>query len=122
MDTSPTCEKGPEQFREVIRQGESFLQQRPGSPQRAVVTLLVAEAYATWWSLGNETRGEMSDYVDPKQYQQGAEEARIKAVSYFEQVAKLTPESRLGQYARQVLPALRDREALDNYRFFCIYD
>lgn len=121
-DTSPTCEKGAEQFREVIRQGESFLEQRPGSAQRGVVTLLVGEAYATWWSLSKETRGERSDYVDPKQYEKGAEDARIRAVGYFEQVAQLPPETKLGEYARQVVSALRDREALDTYRFYCVYD
>lgn len=121
-DTSPTCEKGAEQFREVIRQGETFLQQRPSSPQRGVVTFLVAEAYATWWSLSKETRVDMSDYVDAKEYQNGAEEARIKAIGYFEQVVQLAPETKLGEYARQVLPALRQREALDTYRFYCIYD
>jgi hypothetical protein len=121
-DTSPTCQKGSEQFREVIRQGESFLQQRPSSLQRGVVTLLVGEAYATWWSLGNETRGDMSDYADPKQYQNGAEDARIKAIGNLEQVVQREPEKKLGEYARQVLTALRDREALENYRFYCIYD
>jgi len=121
-DTSPTCEKGAEQFREVIRQGETFLQQRPSSPHRGVVTFLVAEAYATWWSLSKETRVDMSDYVDAKQYQNGAEDARIKAIGYFEQVVQLAPEKKLGEYTRQVLPALRDREALDTYRFYCIYD
>ncbi len=121
-DTSPTCEKGAEQFREVIRQGETFLQQRPNSPQRGVVTLLVAGAYATWWSLSKETRVDMSDYVDAKQYQNGAEDARIKAIGYFEQVVQLAPETKLGEYARQVLPALRERKAFDTYRFYCIYD
>jgi hypothetical protein len=121
-DTSPTCEKGAEQFREVIRQGETFLRQRRSSPQRGAVTFLVAEAYATWWSLSKETRVDMSDYVDAKQYQNGAEDARIKAIAYFEQVVQLAPETKLGEYARQVLPALREREALDTYRFYCIYD
>lgn len=121
-DTSPTCEKGAEQFREVIRQGQSFLEQRPSSTQRGVVALLVGEAYATWWSLSKETSGEMSDYIDPKRYEKGAEDARIRAVGYFEQVAQLAPETKLGEFARQVVSALRDREALDSQRFYCIYD
>jgi hypothetical protein len=40
-DTSKTCAKGHEQFREVIRRGESFLQQRPTSAHRAAILLLV---------------------------------------------------------------------------------
>ena len=60
--------------------------------------LLVAEAYASWWSLSNEpSGGEMSDYVDPKQFQQGAEDARLKAIAYFEQVLQLVPGTELGQ-------------------------
>jgi hypothetical protein len=122
-DTSGTCQKGAEQFREVIREGESFLQLRPRSPRRGIVTLLVGQAYATWWTLSNMTEGgQMSDYVDPKHYQAGAEDARIKARGYFEQVLQLAPDTMLAQYARQVLPRLRDRKTVNSYRFFCIYD
>jgi hypothetical protein len=122
-DTSFTCEKGGDQTREVIRQGESFLRQHPGSSYRAVVKLLVAEAYASWWSLSNENAGsEMSDYVDPKQFQEGAEDARLKAIAYFEEILQLVPGTELSKFADQVLPPLRDHQILDNYRFFCVYD
>jgi hypothetical protein len=122
-DTSGTCQKGAEQFREVIQQGESFLKQRARSPQRGMVTLLVAEAYASWWSLSNERKGSgMSDYVDPKRYEEGAEEARIKAIAYFEEVLQLTPETGVSRFALEVLPPLRDKQVLDNYRFYCVYD
>ena len=122
-DTSFTCEKGGDQTQEVIRQGESFLRQHPGSPYRAVVKLLVAEAYASWWSLSNESAGsDMSDYVDPQQFQQGAEDARRKAIAYFEQVLQLVPATELSKFADQVLPPLREHQILDNYRFFCVYD
>lgn len=122
-DTSATCEKGEDQIREVIRQGESFLRQRPGSPYRGAVTLLVAEAYASWWSLSNEPAGSgMSAYVDPKQFQEGAEAARIKAIAFFEEVLQLAPRTRLSKFALHVLPALRNQQVLDNYRFYCVYD
>jgi hypothetical protein len=122
-DTSGICEKGEDQTREVIRQGESFVQQRPSSPYRGVVTMLVAEAYASRWSLSNEPAGsDMSAYVDPKQFQEGAEAARIKAIGYFEEVAQLAPGTSFSRYALEVLPPLRDRQILDNYRFYCVYD
>jgi hypothetical protein len=122
-DTSATCEKGEDQTREVIRQGEAFLQQRPRSPYRVAVTLLVAEAYASWWSLSSEATGsDMSAYVDPKLFQEGAEEARLKAIDYFEQVPQLAPRTKLSEFAQQVLPPLREKQVLDNYRFFCVYD
>ncbi len=30
----------------------------------------------------------MADYVDPKRYDEGAEQARLKAISYFEKVVR----------------------------------
>jgi hypothetical protein len=122
-DTSRTCAKGSEQFREVIHQGESFLQQRPTSPHRAAILLLVGQAYATWWSLSNETADSpMADYVDPKRYNEGAEQARLKAVSYFEQVARLAAGAKCAEYAHQILPALRAKQIQNSYKFFCVYD
>jgi len=122
-DTSATCAKGSDQTKEVIGQGESFLQNRPNSTYRGVVTLLVAEAYASRWSLSNEPAGgEMFDYVNPKDFQEGAEEARVKAISYFEEVVRLAPETSLSRFALEVLPPLREKQILDNYRFYCVYD
>ncbi len=122
-DTSRTCAKGSEQFREVIRQGESFLQQRPTSPYRAAILLLVGQAYATWWSLSNETADSpMADYVDPKRYNEGAEQARLKAISDFEQVVQLSPETKFAEYSHQILPPLREHQIQNTYKFFCVYD
>ena len=122
-DTSFTCAKGSDQTKEVIHQGESFLQKRPNSPYRGIVTLLVAEAYASRWSLSNEPAGSgMSDYVDPKQFQEGSEEARTKAIALFEEVLRLAPGTSFSEFAQEVLPPLRDRQILDNYRFYCVYD
>ena len=122
-DSSGTCAKGREQFREMIRQGDSFLQQWPTSRQRAEVLFLTGQAYATWWSLSNEPADSpMADYVDPKRYNDGAEEARLKAISYFEQVQQLAPEAKVAEYADQILPALREQQIQTTYKFFCVYD
>lgn len=122
-DTSGTCAKGADQFREVIRQGESFLQQHPNSSYRSFVVHLVGQAYATWWALSNQPLPGMEDYVDPKLYQKGAAEARLKAIAYFEQALQLAPGTPLAQYAQEILPALRDQQLTqDGYRFFCVYD
>lgn len=107
----------------MIRQGESFLQQRPTSPRRAAILLLVGQAYATWWSLSNETvDSPVADYVDPKRYNEGAEQARLKAIGYFEQVVQLAPETKFAEYAHQILPALREQQIQNTYKFFCVYD
>jgi hypothetical protein len=119
-DTSPTCQKGRDQRKEVIRQGEAFLQQWPNSRDRATVTDLVGEAYASWWS-GDEPSDDALPSSIPRK-QEGAEEARIKAIGYFEQVVQLTPGTKLSEFAQQVLQPLRDKQDLDNYRFICIYD
>jgi hypothetical protein len=122
-DTSGTCAKGADQFREVIRQGESFLQQHPNRPVRGFVALLVGQAYATWWSLSNAPTTGMADYVNPQLYKEGSEQARLKAIGYFEQVLQLSPGTPLGEYGRQILPTLRAQQLTeDRYRFFCVYD
>ena len=122
-DTSTTCAKGGDQFREVIHQGESFLQQHPNSVYSGFVEHLVGQAYTTWWTLSNQPLSGMEDYVSPKQYQEGAAEARLKAIALFEQVLQLAPGTALGEYARQILPTLRDQQVIeDGYRFFCVYD
>ena len=85
--------------------------------------LLVGQAYATWWSLSNEPADSpMADYVDPKRYNEGAEQARLKAISYFEQVVQLAAETKFAEYAHQILPALRAKQIQDTYKFFCVYD
>jgi hypothetical protein len=118
------CAKGSDQFREVIRQGQAFLQERSKSPYRAFVTHLLGQAYATWWSLGLPPSKGMEDYVDPKQYTEGSEAARLKAIEYFEQVPQIAKGTLLEQYALEVLPRLREQRRLgtDGYRFFCVYD
>jgi hypothetical protein len=121
-DTSGVCAKGADQFQEVIRRGESFLKDRPTSPNRGVVTILVGQAYATWWALSNQTSGEMSDYVDPQRYQTGAREARLKAIDYFESALQVAPNTKLAEYASQVLSPLRLEQVPEEYKFFCIYD
>ncbi len=122
-DTSSTCAAGGDQFREVIREGEGFLSRKPTSPYRPYVLHLVGQAYATWWTLSNPPADGMEDYVEPREYKDGSEEARKKAIGYFEQVTQVAPGTDLAEYAYQILPSLREgRLTEDGYRFFCIYD
>ncbi len=122
-DPSGTCDKGGDQTREVIRRGEEFLQKHPASPYGASVTYLVAEAYASWWSL-SQTRSAsgLADYVDPKEFQEGADAARLKAIEYFERLPALAPGTKFDKYARAAAESLRDKEILQEPRFFCVYD
>ncbi len=122
-DTSGTCDKGGDQTREVIRRGEEFLQKHPASPHRAAVTYLVAEAYASWWSLSKlGSNSGLADYVDPKQFQDGADTARLKAIEYFEKIPALAPGTKLDKHTQVAVESLRNKEVLKDPRFFCVYD
>jgi hypothetical protein len=46
----------------------------------------------------------------------------MQAIAGFEEVLQLVPGTEMSRFAGQVLPPLRDRQILDNYRFFCVYD
>lgn len=121
-DTSGVCEKGGDQTREVVRQGEQFLRERPKSPYRNAVTFLVAEAYASSWSMSVPSGSAMDDYVAPKQYEPGAEKARTKAIAYFERIVQHAPQTEFAEYAKEVLPHLREQHFLEDPKFFCVYD
>jgi hypothetical protein len=74
----------------------TFLQQHPNRPYREFVIHLVGQAYATWWSLSNDPTSAMADYADPKLYQEGSEQARLKAIGSFEHILKLSPRTLRG--------------------------
>jgi len=42
----------------------------------------------------------MSDYVDPKRFQEGAEAARMKAIASFEEVLLLVPGTEMSRFRR----------------------
>ena len=122
-DPSGTCAKGGDQTREVIARGDEFLQKHPASSYRTAVTYMIAEAYASWWSL-SQTRSNsgLADYVDPKVFQEGADAARLKAIEYFEKIPPLAPGTKFDKYAQAAAESLRNKEVLQDPRFFCVYD
>jgi hypothetical protein len=50
-------------------------------PYQPFVLHMVGEAYATWWALSNGPSAGMEDYIDAKQYREGAQQARTKAIT-----------------------------------------
>lgn len=112
------CAAGSDQFREVIRHGEAFLKQRPNSVHRLRVLFAVAQAYETWWSLSQASPENFS--VEPAQYRQGADTARVKAIADYEQVLKLAPESYEALDARRRLPRLELRMDTNQRRYYCV--
>jgi hypothetical protein len=123
-DMAPACEGGSDQFRAVIQQGLPFLEQHPKSPYQLDVQLTVAQAYETWWSLSQAqatTGDDDSESVDSQKYQQGAEEARQKAITFYERLLQIAPQSDHATYARRVLPRLKLAIDTGQRRFYCFY-
>jgi hypothetical protein len=76
------CQEGPDQFREVIKHGETFLRDYPHSEVSDSVRLELAHAYATWWNLA---RTEPGPSFDPEPYKAGADEAKERAIKLYRQ-------------------------------------
>jgi hypothetical protein len=124
-DMGPSCEAGSDQFHAVIQQGLPFLEQHPKSPHQLDVQLTVAQAYETWWSLSQPqvtTSDESSEYVDTQKYQEGAEAARQKAITYYERLLQTAPQSDQAAYARRVLPRLKLGIDTGQRRFYCTFE
>jgi hypothetical protein len=74
------CSEGPDQFREVIKRGESFLARYPRSEVSDSIGLELANAYATWWNL---SRTETDPSFTPEPYKTGADAAKEKAIELY---------------------------------------
>jgi hypothetical protein len=128
-DMGDYCNAGAEQFRTVIQQGLPFLEQHPKSPYQLDVQLAVAQAYETWWSISlppipgqTVTAEEDSEPLVYQRYQEGAEEARQKAIAYYERLLQTAPQSDHAAYARRVLPRLELGVDTGQRRYYCIFD
>ncbi len=120
-DTTGMCTKGSDQFRDVIREGDAFLAERLGSPHRAWVRLLEAEAYETWWSLSRANPKE-DDYATPETYKKGATQALEKAIAAYQEVIKTAPGTNIAAIARRQLKVLKPGGDTGQRKFFCVYD
>jgi len=128
-DMGDYCNAGAEQFRAVIQQGLPFMEQHPKSPYQLDVQLAVAQAYETWWSISlppipgqTVTAEEDSEPLVYQRYQEGAEEARQKAIAYYERLLQTAPQSDHAAYARRVLPRLKLGIDTGQRRYYCIFE
>lgn len=109
------CQEGPDQFREVIRHGEEFLNKLPNSEISADVRLEVAKAYTTWWDL---SRSRPDQSIDPRKYEPGAEQARKKAILlYLFYLAGQKQDSPKIQETVKALEGKGDQQP--SYDYFC---
>jgi hypothetical protein len=109
------CQEGPDQFRKVIKHGERFLKQYPGSEVSNRVRLELANAYATWW---NVSQMEPDEYSNPANYKAGAPQAKRRAIELYQQYIKAqrTP----GVDVRKRLKALqKNPKGSNELDYFC---
>ena len=110
--------RGPDCFREVIRQGEEFLRRYPDTAFRREQLLHLAMAYETWWSLSQAAPGDPSAegaLVDKA----GAEAARQKTLELYEELTRLAPDSAEAAYGRLRVTRLKLGLATGERTFFC---
>ena len=127
-DRTLACGSGSDRFREVIKQGEMFLAQRPQSRHRLPIVFALAQAYETWFSLSQalECKGpydhtpRCDPYVKTAKYQEGSNTAAQNAAEYYREVMQLAPGSDLAAYARRRLPRLELRIDTNQRRFYCV--
>ena len=62
------------------------------------------------------------DYVEAAKYHAGAEAAQRKAISIYDEIAKLAPDRPEAAYARRRLPRLKLGIDTAQRAFYCIYD
>lgn len=109
------CQEGPDQFREVIRHAESFLEGYPRSEVSDSVRLELAHAYATWWNL---SRTEPSASFSPEPYMAGADVAKQKAIELYQQYLNRQKLQRPDIQSR-LKALLQNPKGSDQYDYFC---
>jgi hypothetical protein len=110
------CQEGPDQFRQVIRYGQSFLAAYPNAETSNAIRLEMANAYATWWNVSRDEP--RPPYSDPKDYQAGALEAKQNALRLYQEYLNAQADP-----ARQVqdrIKALSENpQGSHTYEYFC---
>jgi hypothetical protein len=110
------CQEGPDQFREVIKHGESFLRMYPESEVSNSVRLEMANAYATWWNASR--RAPNPPYSSSEPYMAGAEEAKQRAIELYRDYLKM--QKNPAETALQRLSALeKDPKGSNKFDYLC---
>lgn len=116
---------GPNCFREVIRQGEAFLRQYPQTEFRKEQVFQLALAYETWWSLSKAkpddptAEGANVNESGADVNMTSAENARQQALSLYEELARMDPESPEARAGRLRMPRLKLGLSTGERSFFC---
>ena len=120
FDEDGMCSAGPEEFQQVIQEGESLLAGARALPSPTLSSLhfMVGDAYATIVWLAKSADG----YHHPKEYQQMAKSARVKALEHYR--AALNLEHGTDRAHKTWKEAWRLAAGLPPAygRYFCVYD
>lgn len=121
FDETGMCNAGPEEFSQVIQQGESLLAGARALPTSTLSSLhfMVGDAYATIVWLATTTD---SEYHDPKKYQPEAAAARAKAVEHYRAALSLEHGTARAEKAWKQAWRLAAGLPPTSERYFCVYD
>lgn len=121
FDETGMCSAGPEEFTQVIQQGESLLAGARSLPTSTLSLLhfMVGDAYATIVWLATTTD---SEYHDPKKYQPEAESARVKALEHYRAALNLERGTARAQKAWKQAWRLAACLPPTTERYYCVYD
>lgn len=109
---------GPNCFLSVIAQGEQFLERHPDSPLRTEQIYNLALANETWWSLRQAQPDDSSAY-GARVTHQSAEQARLRAIEWYEQLLRIAPDTPNAGAAEIALPRLKLKLDSGSRTFFC---
>jgi hypothetical protein len=119
------CPTNPDFFRDVIDRGEVFLSQHPSTQFRKEVLFTLAVANESWWSIAQAPAGDgwVAEIPYPRKAinRQQAAAARDRAISYYQRIIELAPESPEAASAVRRLPRLKQGLDTGQRRFFCSY-
>lgn len=111
------CASGSDEFRSVIARGEAFLKANPSSGVAPEVSLLVAEAHETAWSLGRMFSGD--EYVPSTMYASDAPFHRMRAIAMYEIHLRDNPRDSRNTEIRKRLRRMRLDVDTGYRRFWC---
>ncbi len=110
-----------DEFANVITQGEHFVASYPSSSWISHVYFLLGLAYETWYSITeSHDDGYVEDLVD--KYKAGGEDARVRAIDYYQKVNPAIVSAEMKFHIQHVLPRLRLSIDTNSRAFICIMD
>ncbi|MCW5978450.1 MAG: hypothetical protein KIT09_10250 [Bryobacteraceae bacterium] len=105
-------------FRQVIEEGEKFLQDYPDTPFRREQLYHLALANETWWSLSQAAEDD-STSMDVQVDQRSGDAARKRAIELYEELIRAYPDSPEAHAGMAILPRLKLSLDTAERAFFC---